>query len=148
MGARTASEVGATANICCSCRRRLFGGSSTSVTCGRTVRTLGVLLHDSGPRTALVSGGFTCIDRGRRRRCTSVTCGRTVRTLSIILFQFGSRTASVSGGTTIRSGCGSGRCSRCRPRCLGRRRRRAVRSLFVPLLNRGTITALECVCST
>ena len=52
----------------------------------------------------------------------------------------------MSGVLTIRSG--RGRCSRCRPRGLGRRRRRAVGSLLVPLLNRGVRTALECVCST
>ena len=62
-----------------------------------------IRLHDFGPRTALVSGGFTCIDRGRGRgrRCTSVTCGRTVRTFFVLFNYFGARTALPSSFRAI-----------------------------------------------
>ena len=140
LGARTALVSSFRAIFRC-------GGRGPSVGCGGTVRTLFVLLLYFGARTALVSS-FRAIDRCGGRG-PSVTCGRTVRTLIITLFHFSSRTTSVSGVLTIRSGCS--RCRPCRPWYLGRRgggRCRAVRSFFVPLLNRCARTALELVCGT
>ena len=74
-GAKTTLVSGGFACIDCGRGRRR---RCTSVACGRTVRTLFVLLHDVGAGAALVSSFraiFRCGGRG-----PSVGCGGTVRT--------------------------------------------------------------------